>query len=72
MRQVKTISIDDELLKEVDAKVETGIFRDRSTYFRYLIEKDLHKRKADKKNIILVVLLLELSLVLLLVLLRVI
>lgn len=72
MQVVKTISLDEELLKDIDEHIVDNVFQDRSSYIRYLAERDLYKRKIDKHSVLLVFVLLEMSIITMLLLLKVI
>ena len=58
MKQVTNVSFDETLLKEIDGRVKQVGFDNRSSYLQYLAERDIHKKKINKENIILVTVLL--------------
>jgi len=53
-QHVKSISIDEELLKEVDEELKNSVFNGLSQLVSFLLHRYLHQRKLSKyKDIIL-------------------
>lgn len=72
MKTIKSISLDEKLLADIDSHIDNSVFQDRSSYFCFLAERDLYKYKLDKKLILLVVVLMQMSIITILLLLKVI
>ena len=50
MKERITITVDKELLKWLDAKIDDKTFANRSHGFEFLIKKKIDEEKEDKKN----------------------
>jgi len=69
-KQMTTISIDADVLKEIDDHVKKSVFKDRSSFLQYSAEQTIHKKKINKTQILVIIMFLEMSMITLLLLLR--
>jgi len=70
IKQMTTISIDADILKEIDNHVKKSVFKDRSSFLQYAALQTIHKKKINKTQLFAIITLLEMSMVLLILLLR--
>jgi len=70
MKQVTNISIDEDVLKEIDEHVKKSVFKDRSSFLQYAAEQNIHKKKINKFQIMVIIMFLEMSAITVLLLLR--